>query len=216
MGATMLNNSEKLELSKIVMATAKYYDKALDADVVRMIVEDLSDISFEQIAKAFFEYRRNPKNKFWPKSSDIRAIVYPQADNREIAITLAYKIDKSIRDHGYNWAIGQFQGGEIYYKGGKTLHHTFKDAVIAELGPLGWHAICSRGGWLAVRNSANEMDEGIFIAQMRDQIQASYSLEKQGVDITRIEMPDNRKIESNDLLNVIGFRSRELRNGDKP
>lgn len=66
---------------------------------------------------------------------------------------------------------------------------SFREAVIGELGAVAWHAICCRGGWLNLRNSSVEMDEGQFIAQLRDQIESSMALAAQGVDVTKIEMP---------------------------
>ncbi len=210
----MLSFEEKNRLAVVYSATCKSFEKVLDPDVLKLQIDDLSDFDFEQITHALSVYRTDPKNRFWPKASEIRAIINPQPDTKQVAIELAYKIDKAVKKHGYNWASGQQQGGATYYKGGSNLYHTFKDAVIAELGPLGWHAICARGGWLSVRNSANEMDEGIFIAQMRDQIQASYSLEKQGFDITQIEMPKDKAIESNRNagLTAIDFNNLGLRN----
>lgn len=190
-----MTNEEKKEVAKMFMVTAKLYDRDIGADVALLIVEDLEDLGFEKIKNALSVYRKDSKNKFWPKASDIRNIINPQINSKEFAITLARKIDATISKYGWNWEHGQFINGEKYYYGGGKYHWTFKEAVIAELGELGWHSICSRGGWLNVRNSANEMDEGQFIPQLVGQIESSFNLQKQGIDITLIEMPKPAIIE---------------------
>lgn len=200
-------------IKKMLIDMARFYAQALDQRQIELYADVLSSFPIEQVLQAGKAYMVDSNNSRFPMPPHKIMDIYKpkQADSREVAVALARRIDKAVRDFGYNWAHGQLQGGETYYKGGGLLHLTFKDAVIAELGPLGWHAICSRGGWLSVRNSANEMDEGTFIAQMRDQIQASHNLEKQGFDVTKIEMPDKKTIThdaSNSLLDAIGYKNK--------
>lgn len=168
----------------------------------------LQDLNFQKVMDAYDVAMQKSKTGKPPLVSHIREIVNPEIDSRFFAVELARKIDGAISKFGYNWAMGDIVNGEKYYLGGGKYHWTFKEAVIAELGDLAWHSICMRGGWENVRNSANEMEEGMFIAQMRDQLQASYALKKQGVDVTKIEMitHDNRNetqaIELNKKLQI--------------
>lgn len=203
---------QKSEFAKNYVLTCKLYDKQVDFDIARLVVNDLSDLNFEQCLLALVEYRKSDKNKFWPKSSDLRAIVQPKPDKREIATILARNIDRAVAKHGYTWSMGTFIAGNVYFLGGGKWHWTFKEAVIAELGEIAWHAICVKGGWELLRNSANEMDEGQFIAQLRDQIQSSYNLKEQGIDVTKIEMPEHKGIEykeNKNVLNLVNIKSIE-------
>lgn len=205
---------QKSEFAKAYVMTCKLYDKTVELDLARMVVTDLLDLNFEKCFSALAEYRRDSRNKFWPKSADIRGIVQPSPSSRDVAITLARKIDQCVARYGYNWSMGTFIEGDIYFFGGGAYHWTFKEAVIAEIGALGWHAICSRGGWSHVRNSANEMEEGTFIAQMRDQIESSQNLQRQGVDITKIEMIEHKKSDVLSLAsgqNVIEIKPKEIK-----
>lgn len=185
----MLTQEQRQEVGNALILVSKLYDKALEYDVAKMIVDDLQDLECGDIIRALMVYRQNPKNSTWPRAAAIRAIIKPQPDSKDFANDLARRIDKAVSTYGYGWDAGYFSESGPYWEVRGKIFYSFKEAVIEELGEVGWHVICSRGGWLNVRNSANEMDEGIFIAQMRDQIQSSYSLMKQGIDITQIEMP---------------------------
>lgn len=188
----MWNPNEKNYFAKMLSITSKSYDKILDLDVAMMITTDLEDLDFESCLRALQTYRHDSKNKFWPKGADIRAIVQPSPDSRVIAIELARKIERAVTDHGWNWENGFFASdGSSYWKDNSgNVFSSFQSAVVSELGDIGWHVIASRGGWLNVRESVNQMEEGMFIAQMRDQIQATIMLKQQGIDITKIQMPE--------------------------
>lgn len=185
----MISEDQRKELALIIISTASYYGRQFERSVISMMIDDLKDLSFSEITNAYSVYRRDPKNSAFPLPAKIREIINPTASSRDLANTMARKIDKAISKFGWNWEHGQSVNGEIYFEGGGRYHWTFKEAVIAELGEIGYHTIASRGGWLSVRNASNEMDEGQFIAQMRDQIESSYNLQRQGIDITQIEMP---------------------------
>lgn len=197
-----MTQEQRGQIAFLITKTAKYYSKQIDKEVISMMVDDLSDLDFGLVANAYSEYRKNPKNKFFPLPAQIREIIFPEIDDRFVAIELARKIDKCISKYGYVWEQGCFNGLNHYWQGNGKICSSFKEAVLSELGELGWHTICSRGGWLATRNSANEMEEGQFIAQMRDQILASITLQKQGIDIAQIEMPKHKsEISDSELIN---------------
>lgn len=185
----MWTKDQRTDFANVYILTSKIFDKEISYDLAKMVVEDLQDLDFQKCYDALSEYRKSNKYKFWPKPSDIRAIVNPSADPRQIAILTARKIDAAVKKYGWTWYLGDRIEGNTYFLGGGKYHWTFKEAVIAECGAIAWHAICQRGHWMDVRNSANEMEEHTFIAQMRDQIEASYNLQLQGIDILKIEMP---------------------------
>jgi len=126
--------------------------------------------------------------------AELREAINPLVDKKAFATELARKIDKAISRHGYNWDKGFFGPNGIYWENDQGhIFTSFKEAVISEIGPVGWHVVCARGGWLNTRNSANEMEQGIFFAQMREQIAASLQLSEQGVDVAKIVMPTKEK-----------------------
>lgn len=205
----MWTNSEKKEFAKAYVITCKFYNQNVDADVVAMAISDLEDLDFYSCIIGLQAYRKNAKNKFFPRAADVRDFVLPEPNSRELAISLAYKIDQAIGKFGGYWELGLIgPSGERYWQGMESYYPDFKSAVVSVLGDIGWHYVCMRGGWLQVRNSANEMGEGTFIAQTRDYLQSSINLKKQGVDLLSIDSSGRTKeIEfSNDLLAAIGLK----------
>ena len=208
-GATMWTNQEKKEFARAYVLTCKFYNQQVDADIVQMVIDDLWDLDFKSCLISLQAYRKNSKNKFWPKAADIRDFVEPEIDSKTLAISLAHKIDQAVAKHGGYWEQGFISStGERYWEGNGSYYPDFKSAVVAVLGDIGWHYVCQRGGWLNIRNSANEMDEGMFIAQTRDLLQSTINLKKQGVDLLSVDMRGQVKeiSFSNDLLAVIGYK----------
>lgn len=198
------------KIKECIVLTAAYYNYNLRPEVLNMHCEDLKDYDEQKVLNAYVAYRKDFKNRSMPLPAQIIQIMNPKMDSRDFANELARKIDKAVSKFGYAWQDGVFFNGERYFEGGGRYHWTFKEAVIAELGPLGWHAICLRGGWLSVRNSANEMEEGIFIAQMRDQLQSSYNLQQQGIDVTMIEMPSTKEQERVDSIRKLQLANSQI------
>jgi hypothetical protein len=207
------HEQKKLFIRSFVL-TAKNYDKDLSFDLAEMVTSDIEDLNFEECMKALVNYRRDPKNKFWPKASDIRSIITPQIDKRAVSVELAHKIDKVIAKHGWPWPGGhQVNGVTVYTGANKQNFPTWKEAVISEVGKIGYHAICSRGDWQKTVKSANATDEQFFIAQMRDQIVSTITLREQGVDISKIEMPkpgDQISAPAKDLFDRLGLSTKEF------
>jgi hypothetical protein len=186
----MWNENDRKVFSKSYVLTCKMFDKEITYEMASFVIRNIEDLDFNKALSALDSFSRDPKSKFWPKIADIRNIINPVLDHRMVAVDLARKIDKAISYHGYNWEGGYWHSTGNYWENDKgEKFRSFKEAVISELGAVGWHAICSRGGWVNVRDSANTMDEGTFIAQMRDQIQSSITLAERGVDVSNIEMP---------------------------
>lgn len=214
----MMTQDQKNKIATVLAYMCEYYSKSLSKPAIQMMVEDLADLDFQQVYDAFGTYRKDPRNSQFPLPAKIREVINPAIDKRNVAVELAYRIDKAISKHGYNWVDGYYSEKGNYWNDNKgNTFSTFKEAVISELGEIGWHAICSRGGWSRVSSSANEMQEGQFISQMRDQIQATITLKEQGVDVARIGMPSagsSLQIEqglqsSKDVLSLISSKSEE-------
>lgn len=199
----MLNQNQRDTLAKRISSISGLYGKDINRQQIIVYIETLEEFipaTFEQYVGALNSYALDTTHKFFPAPIELRRYIHPEPDNKLLAIEMARKIDKAVINHGNNWESGFFNGRnptseaeylyfwEAYGKDGKKSFGSFKEAVIYEIGEVGWHAICSRGTWSSLCASANTMDEGTFIAQLRDQIMASYTLQKQGIDITKIKM----------------------------
>lgn len=216
-----MTQEERDNLGNILGIMAVFYGRNdLSRPVISMYLDDLAaELTFSQAIEACTRYRRDKRNTRFPLPAQLIEAVKPAADPKALANVLTRKIENAVAHHGYTWEAGfDYQGGRYWEArvDGKTkTFATFREAVIAELGEIAWHAICQRGGWMAVRNSMSEMNEGTFVAQMRDQIEATIQLAKSGVDVTQIGMPAPRR-EGGDLerigdaMKVLEFTPRRL------
>lgn len=149
-----MNQEERNKLATIIAATAVYYNRSdLNRHVISMYIEDLiaSGLSFDEAAKGYSLYRRNPKNRVFPIPAQVVEAIRPGVDDDHIARETAARINEAVAKFG--WARGEDAKGYI--------------------GELGWRAIRANGGWQAVcENHGRHIDVGIFTAQTRDHIKS--------------------------------------------
>ena len=161
-----------------------------------MYAEDTAHIDVVTLNQKFIQYRKQDTFGRMPLPSQLLG---ESIDFRAVANEIARKIDKAICDFGYVWTDGYFDSnGKRYWLDKKNnRYESFKEAFIAELGEQAWKAVSNRGGWAAVSQSSNEMDEGTFIAQLRDQLQSQMSLDQKGIDVTKISFEQKDQIGKN-------------------
>lgn len=184
-----MTQDQRNKIGFIWASIARIYGKELEKNTLKIMIDSVEDLQFEKIISSLNNWPKTSKLNRHPFPAELRELIIPEINERSVAIVLARKIDKAIRDHGSMWDQGIMGFNGIFFEGGGKIFPTWKEAVIEELGQIGWATIVQKGGWLQTRNSANEMDEQGFIAQTRDQIQANIQLEKQGVDLRLLEMP---------------------------
>lgn len=189
----MWTQEQRNVFGELLVVTCKIYGFDMGRDVARLTIEDLQDLDALQCLAALTSYRKNPKNKTWPRAADIRALVQPDVDENAVAVELAHKIDHLIARMGYNWEQGVYVGAEenVFLNTRNEVFATFKEAVISEVGEIGWKVIQSRGGWLNLRNSSNEMEEGTFKAQFRDHVKSVISRSRAGYEISDLALPSS-------------------------
>lgn len=129
-----------------IAGLAQYYGRKLEERVLGMMVDDLADLPLEPVLDAFKNYRRNPKNRFFPLPAQIREIVAPEitpeAQGREIAAS----IQEAVVRFGY-------PNGEL---------------ARAFLGHAGWEVVKRFGGWAHLcQNLGVAIDITTFHAQAR-------------------------------------------------
>jgi hypothetical protein len=208
-------------IKALILEDAAYWDAPMNEVKLRAWADQLAGIPASSVKSAMVAFRGEQGRSKMPMPADIKARITPGSsiDKRELATTLARKIDKALVAHGYVWEEGYLgvkgRYWEAFVGGKRQRFESFKEAVIAELGPIAWNAICERGGWQQMISSQREMDEGQFVAQLRDQVQSSYSLAEQGVDVTRIPMPSIERRSGDNALTAHEGYMRLLREREK-
>lgn len=137
-------------LKQTVVAHAAYYQKPITEHALELMVEDLRDLPFEQLMAAFKTYRANPKHRTSPLPADLRAIIYPTAnqleDDHDTARMVASRIIEAISKHG-----------AYSPKGAQAM-----------VGEVGWHVVCRYGGWPSLCHEINADNLPMYYAQLRD------------------------------------------------
>lgn len=197
------------EIKEAILDCADYYGVVLNPKVLTMYCADLCDLNPKIIISAYIQWRKDPKNTRMPLPAQIRATINPDLDDRKLSIEISRQIENAISKHGWNWEDGYFSPNGVYWESNNKIFFSFKEALLEELGPIGF-AVITRMGWLNLRNKANEMEPGTFHAQLRDTIDSTIYLERSGVNLAKLEFP-----KKNNELNSIGANILNLLNFDK-
>jgi hypothetical protein len=196
----MMSQEERSRLAEYWLNLAVMYGKDIPRPTLRLMVDAVCDLGFGPIMGALEKWAKTPGKHSYPLPGDIRGILMPEIDLKAVAVALARKIDNCVSKHGWAWDQGVFSEDTMIFMGGDRPHATFKEAVIAELGPIGWEIIRQKGGWASTCRSANEMEEGMFIAQTRDLVHATLQLESQGVNLQQLGMPTKENLQGPDRV----------------
>jgi len=177
----MLTNNEKTEIAKIYASTCKAFDKTLEPDVLKMQIEDLSDLTFDQINSALIKYRIDEKSITWPRAGKIRALIKPELSTDSLANEAASRIREAITKFG--WCNGLEAKNYV--------------------GELAWAIVERSGGWSSIcENHGVNLNPLTFHAQSRELAKAI--LEK------RVKIENYPQIEDSLPKNLINFKIREI------
>lgn len=142
-----MNPQEQKQLKIMYLQLSAYYGRQIQDFVFDMYVQDLSDLSLEQVKNGMDSYRRNPKNRSMPLPGDIRASSDPSSDPDANARESASRIVAAVSKYGYN---------------NPTEAEKF-------IGELGWHVVKRYGGWMYIcENLGVTLDLTTFTAHARD------------------------------------------------
>lgn len=133
------------DLARMIKATASYYGKRLEPDVLTMMCDDLSDLPLTACVDAYAKYRRDSSNRFFPLPAQIRDIISPATSPDDEAREAAGRIIQAIAKFG--WC-------------NESRAKLF-------VGSLGWEVVQRFGGWPSVCELQNK-NVGTFQAQARD------------------------------------------------
>lgn len=93
-------NNQRLDIAKILTGLAEYYDKKLSPTQLALYVEDLMELSHEELLMSVRIYRNDPKNVFFPLPSKLKSIIRPAEDVESQAALIAEKIAHAISKIG--------------------------------------------------------------------------------------------------------------------
>lgn len=129
-----MRNEQKSFVSRAIGGLAEYYEKSLTPLQLEMYVEDLLDLSQEDLIKAIRLYRNDPEKKFFPRPAELKGVLSPTDEEKaQDAVTrIVYALK---------------QWGDPYG------HQPEKQERAKNyLGTLGWKIVEREGGWAAMSN----------------------------------------------------------------
>lgn len=181
----MFSREEKQVISKTIINAGKYFGSHMEPEVVQMIIEMFESemVEYDQILIAYKKYSLNPKNRFWPKASEIMELIRPTVSEDAIATATVLRIEEAICKFG--WSNPQ---------GAKEF-----------VGELGWKVIQRNGGWKHLcEDHGTGIQSGTFHAQTRTAVKATLEMIAAGRNDEPIALPEGRKNEQL-KTNVMGL-----------
>lgn len=141
-----MNQQEKKQLKALMVTTSLYYGREINDAVILMQVQDLEDLPFAEVAKAFNDYRKNPSNKGAPLPAMIRAMLCPEMSADQLALEASNKIIEAMARFGW----------------------TNLDKAREFMGEIAWGVVVREGGWAQLCERAKNDDLPILKAQWRE------------------------------------------------
>lgn len=120
-----MSPQEIKDLKEYLAHLSVYYQRPVPDIVLKMYVEDLQDLPFNQVRQSYDRYRRDPKNRTMPLPAQIRGMLEPQAEPENLARETVARILQAQDRFGYTWP---------------------KEAR-EFIGEVGWSVVQSYGGW---------------------------------------------------------------------
>ncbi len=203
-----MNIKESNDLKIYFSHLSQYYQRPVSDIVLKMYADDLNDLPFDLVMRALESYRLDPKNRTLPIPAQIRAILNPNIEERSFSVLLARSLMKACATHQEAWTTGFWSEKGNYFEDDKgNLFWTWKEAIISECGEISYDVVRNRGGWERLCESYWEMDEGQFLAQLRDDIQSLLNLKKSGVQLNQIAAPtkENQKLEQKNMGELLAL-----------
>lgn len=151
-----------MTLRQTILATANYYGRQLDEQLLEMYHDDLADLDPSACIQAYAQYRRNPANKTFPLPAQIRELVAPEqfiapeVQARETAARIIGAISK------FGWNNG-------------------REAKVF-IGPEGWEAVQRQGGWEHLCEQTSKYNEVTLQAQLRDQLVGTFKYGSRAIE----------------------------------
>lgn len=160
------------KLKEVIVLTAAYYNQTISNEVLLMYVQDLAEFDYQNVIKAYSEYRRNPKNLRMPLPAQIIQLLNPEISDDSLAIDSASRVIEAVSKIGWN----NSQQAKEY------------------IGDLGWSAVQAFGGWEFIcLNLGVDIQLSTFNAQIRDIAKSKIHKAKLGMHDGPVAIPFNEK-----------------------
>lgn len=155
-----MTKEQRTALGETIIFTAEYYGRPLTRPIVSMMIDDLSDLIFDEVIQAYKQYRRNEKNKSFPLPAQIRAMVQEQENPEASAREAAARIIDAVGKYGWN---------------NPTRAQNY-------IGSLGWEVVMRAGGWVNICQTLSFDNVATIQAQLRELGLVLYSKARFGND----------------------------------
>ncbi len=133
-------------LGDILFAFGEYYDKRLTANQLGMYVEDLTDLSADELRAACKLYRQDAKNERFPLPAKLIALARPKDSPEDAGREIAAGIIDAVFKAGWN----------------------NPEKARAIMGEVGWAIISRMGGWQNFCQELTNENMPTMRAQIRD------------------------------------------------
>jgi hypothetical protein len=184
------SKEQETTLLELLVATSAFFARELPDISLRMYAKILMEHEPDFVFEAMRNVMRDPKIRQMPTPAQIletvKPVITPTDDARDVAALLG----KACRKKGDLWSAGFFQDGRAHFEGGGKMHNTFEEAVIAEVGEVGFEVIRRIGGWGSFYTLWNNTTDSHFMAQMRD---LAETVSKKSLGGVLYELPKLRK-----------------------
>ncbi len=204
----MMNQQERDILAKKINFYLKLYGKTdFTINSISQYIDVLESFYNKNLNDYLFaldQYSKNKLNKFFPNPIQLRPYLEQELDEATISNELARTIKNLVNKKGYNWSSGRYYDTDLYiYEGKNENFWTFREAVISEIGPLGWDVIKNFGGWSTICNEANENQN--FIPQLREFIKSTIEFKKNNKNLETLQI-------TNFQQNELDYQQKQLGN----
>lgn len=156
----------RTQIKKLLIALSAYYFQEIPNIALDMYVEDLADLSVEQVNEAVRLYR-NPKNTRFPLPPQLRQLLEPAVNPDHEAIEASNRIWAAIGKYGW-------------------CNPTSARAYVGE---LAWAVVQSNGGWLSICEQSHDANSAVMKAQLRETAKAIYARSEQGMEAPALPKP---------------------------
>lgn len=155
---------ERRIVGKCWLNLAQMYGKEIPQQTLTMMLDAVQDLDTQKMLDAFPRWASTSKLGRYPYPVELRELVEPTADNRDMARETSLRIKQAVTKFGY---VNQ------------------RDARLF-IGEEGWIVVERFGGWVHLcQNLGTEIPEHAFLAQCRDALESQLKLKGAGFDIAQ-------------------------------
>ena len=187
--------SQEQEKKKFWIKVSAYYQKQLPDHVLLMYADDCKEVSINELAQAFRNYRNSDRAQFFPLPGVLKKYLKETVAVLPEAQEVASKVFEAIRRFGY------MRGQEA---------REF-------MGELAWECVQAFGGWDTICTSDNIGSEASVRAQLRDTAKAKLERAQEGrgglkpgdgvpgLGSPDVSEPNNTALEASNVADVVSL-----------